>query len=685
MPNYGTLRPSSPLPTTDGGGGGDGVEQAAASAAHTPSSSVIASSYKREQNNNPQSDVERQSIMSERSHESGQAGVKRLEAISTTWSKVGLYMAYLGVALLAYATSLEGQTTTNLTIYATSAFKSHSMVSTVLVIQGVVLSVVKPPMAKVADVFGRFEAFTLSILFYLTGFVQQAASGTVVTYAAAQIFYSAGQTGLQILIQVFIADTSDLVNRALCSTIPDIPFLVNVWLGPAIAEQILKNLNWRWGYGIWTLVLPVAFLPLALALIVNQRKAALRGILPESPFQGESAWEIVKTLWFEMDFFGLVLICVAFTLILIPLTLASKAGWSNPNLVTMLVVGAACLIAIPFWERNKTLAPHAFFPRSFWKNRTLLCGLGLSFFYFMAFYLSVYPYFQSYLLVVQDLPLTKAGRIVQTFTFTSTVTAIIVSISIKYTKSYKKFMVAGTILYAIGLALMIRYRTEESTPTMIIGTQIFLGVGGSLTHVPAQLGVQASASHSEVAAATALFLTFLEIGGAVGSGISGAIWTSNVPKKLALYLPPETKGMADEIYGNITLASRGWPMGSPTRDAINLAYQETMTKILTVAVFVALPCIVLAFMMHDYKLDEIDQGVKGVVIGATQDGADYGEEELAGPSTTRLMRTSGEYEEADDDDDDNDDDDNDDDDNDDDDDGSEESQNSRTRLIRKSS
>lgn len=286
----------------------------------------------------------------------------------------------------------------------------------------------------------------------------------------------------------------------------------------------------------------------------------------------------------------------------------------------------------------------------------------------MAFYLSVYPYFQSYLLVVQDLPLAKAGRIVQTFTFTSTVTAIIVSISIKYTKSYKKFMVAGTILYAIGLALMIRYRTEESTPAMIVGTQIFLGVGGSLTHVPAQLGVQASASHSEVAAATALFLTFLEIGGAVGSGISGAIWTSNVPKKLALYLPPETKDMADEIYGNITLASRGWPMGSPTRDAINLAYQETMTKILTVAVFVALPCIVLAFMMHDYKLDEIDQGVKGVVIGATQDGTEYGGEEFAGPSTTRLMRTSGEYEEADDDDD-----------------GSEESQNSRTRLIRKSS
>jgi MFS family permease len=266
----------------------------------------------------------------------------------------------------------------------------------------------------------------------------------------------------------------------------------------------------------------------------------------------------------------------------------------------------------------------------------------------VAFYLSVYPYFQSYLLVVQDLPLTSAGRIVQTFTFTSTVTSILVSFAIKYTKRYKAFMVVGTVLYVIGLALMIHYRTEDASPAVIVGTQVFLGVGGSLTHVPAQLGVQASASHSEVAAATALFLTFLEIGGAVGSAISGAIWTNNIPKKLALYLPPETRDQAANIYGNITLASRGFPMGSPTRMAINQAYQETMTKILSVAVCVALPCIVLSLMMTDYRLDEIDQGVKGVVIGGEQARVDHRESE-AGPSTTRLLSTHGDDTDDDDD------------------------------------
>lgn len=39
---------------------------------------------------------------------------------------------------MAYSTSQEQQTTVNLTPYATSAFSAHSLVSTVLVIQGVV-------------------------------------------------------------------------------------------------------------------------------------------------------------------------------------------------------------------------------------------------------------------------------------------------------------------------------------------------------------------------------------------------------------------------------------------------------------------------------------------------------------------------------------------------------------------
>lgn len=225
----------------------------------------------------------------------------------------------------------------------------------------------------------------------------------------------------------------------------------------------------------------------------------------------------------------------------------------------------------------------------------------------MAFYLSVYPYFLSYLLIVQGKSITAAGHITQTFTFTSTVTAIIVSFIIKYTRHYKYFITLGSCIYLMGIGLMIRYRAEGASTGALVGCQIAFGIGGGMLNVPAQLGVQASVSHQKVAAATAVFLTILEVGGAVGTGISGAIWTGKIPKKLQAYLPPETKDQAAAIFGSVTVASTQYPMGSPTRDAINRAYQETMTTILIVGVCVCVPLIPLSLIMKNYRLDRVSR------------------------------------------------------------------------------
>ncbi|KAI6548737.1 hypothetical protein MCOR09_011675, partial [Pyricularia oryzae] len=135
-----------------------------------------------------------------------QDGVKAMEAVSMTWSKWGLIVAYLGIFLMAFSTSLEAQTTFSYSAFATSSFQSHSLLSTVTVVQSVVLAVMKPIMSKVSDVTGRLEAFTLSIVLFVLGFIQQAASTSIDSYASAQIFYSAGSTGVQILQQIFIAD-----------------------------------------------------------------------------------------------------------------------------------------------------------------------------------------------------------------------------------------------------------------------------------------------------------------------------------------------------------------------------------------------------------------------------------------------------------------------------------------------
>jgi hypothetical protein len=222
----------------------------------------------------------------------------------------------------------------------------------------------------------------------------------------------------------------------------------------------------------------------------------------------------------------------------------------------------------------------------------------------VAFYFSVQPYLYSYLQVVQDYDVAVAGRVTQTFAFTSTVAAFAVSLLIKYTRRYRIFVVAGSFIYISGLLAMLLYRQEGSSAVQILGTQILVGTGGGLLNVPVQLGVQASAQHQEVAGATAMFLTALEMGGAVGAAISGAVWTHQIPRKLKMYLPPESQGDATEIFGSLTKAL-SYPMGTATRTSINRAYQETMNNLLGLALLVSLPLIPLSLLMKNYQLDKV--------------------------------------------------------------------------------
>ena len=64
---------------------------------------------------------------------------------------------------------------------ATSAFSLHTLLSTVGVVTSVLMATVKPPVAKIADVFGRTEALSISLLLIVLGFIMKAGSNNVDT------------------------------------------------------------------------------------------------------------------------------------------------------------------------------------------------------------------------------------------------------------------------------------------------------------------------------------------------------------------------------------------------------------------------------------------------------------------------------------------------------------------------
>lgn len=82
------------------------------------------------------------------------AGVSKIEGVTLAWSAKGLWIAWAGIMLLAVAVSLDSQTIYSFQPYATSTFGAHSLLATIGTVQNIMYAVTKPPVAKIADVFG---------------------------------------------------------------------------------------------------------------------------------------------------------------------------------------------------------------------------------------------------------------------------------------------------------------------------------------------------------------------------------------------------------------------------------------------------------------------------------------------------------------------------------------------------
>lgn len=238
-------------------------------------------------------------------------------------------------------------------------------------------------MAKFAAAFGRLEAYCCCIIIYTLGYIQMAAAKNIQTYASAQLFYATGATSLQILQQIFIADTTSLLNRALFTRIPDVPYFFTVWIGPWLADFILRKASWRWGYGMWAVLLPPASLPLLLALYRHRRRLQKMGYAKVNRMSHRRWLPRLRHFWFSLDVPGFILFSAGLSLILVPISFAGYAkSWKNPAIFGPIVSGCVCLLAFLRFETSQRWAPSPLVPLRLLREKTVLAGCTLAFWYF---------------------------------------------------------------------------------------------------------------------------------------------------------------------------------------------------------------------------------------------------------------------------------------------------------------
>ncbi|KAH0428094.1 MFS siderophore iron [Colletotrichum camelliae] len=555
-------------------------------------------------------DIPDEKIVEDLPSENVQHGVKLAQALSLTWGKESLVAIFIFMWLLYLTNGFQSSVLYSLTPYAASDFESHSLLPVIDIVSSAMTASVYIPLAKILDLWGRAEGFLLMVIFATLGMILLAGSQNLATYCAATVFWQLGWSGLTYSIDVITADSTNLKNRGLAFAFTSSPYIITAFAGPKSAEGFLDNVNWRWGFGCFSIVLPVVAAPLYGILKWNIHKAKRRGVLVREP----SGRSFLQNIWWalvEFDVLGVVLFACGLVTFLLPFSLASTApnGWSSGYIIAMIVTGFVVLGL--FLLNELYLAPTPFLKFKFFVDRTVMGACVLDITYQVAYY-CWNSYFTSFLQVVNDVSVSEAGYISNTFDVVSGVLLFIVGFSISKTGRFRWLLFVAVPLYTFGQGLMIYFRRPGQSVGYLVMCQIFTSIGGSVFILCMQVAILAAVDHQHVAAALALLSVCGNIGGSVGNTVSAAIWTNTFESALERYLPASALDSVADIYGDLD-TQLSYPVGSDERIAIQNAYGYAQTRMLAAGTSVMIFGFVAMFMIKNYNLKKMTQ-TKGLVF-----------------------------------------------------------------------
>lgn len=571
-------------------------------------------------------------------------GVRKAEVLAAqATGPLKLSVLYFLIFLFCFSFGLDGNLRGTFIGYATNDLGKHSLLSTISVVSSVVGAASQPTYARLSDVFGRVELLGVALLSFVVGTVLQSQAKLVETLAAGTVFYRMGYSGMLVMIKIIVADSSALNWRSVASIIPQAPFIIITWAAGSAASAILAAHPWSYAIGIWAFIVPLAGVPFFSLVIYMRVKAARtdewRQILQEerdSRLEANAAIrarhveldnaktgrtllyvKLVATraryrsleLFWLIDVVGILFVICIWGFILVPFTLAggAKKTWGQAKIIAPLVVGLALIPFFVVWEKN--WARHPLFPLRLLKDRgvwsVLLIGL-----LFNTIWMLPNGYMYPVLVVGMRASVKAAQRITSLNTFVGVLVGPAVGLIITRVRRTKAFIMAGCCLWFVSVGIFYHFRGSNDG----IRSQYFLngviagvcvwGAGTGFFSYNIVVSIQSCTNHEYMAVLIAVTFALYNIGSAVGSSISGAIWTQQMYDKI--YQKMEQQGV------NTTLAAAAYnspytfikknTWGTPARTAVVLAYAEVQRNLCIAGLALCVPLVMLTFFLRDHKL-----------------------------------------------------------------------------------
>lgn len=543
--------------------------------------------------------------------------VRKIEILTGQWAHPALkVLFFFFIFLVAYAYGLDGNVRYVFQATAASSYSLHSLYATVNVIRAVVAAASQFAYARLSDSFGRLQLLIVSVLFYVVGTIICSQAYDIQRYAGGSVLYQIGYSGLMIILQLIIMDSTPLNWRMVCSFVPALPFIINTWISGDVTEAI--GTRWSWGIGMWAFIIPLACLPMIVSMLHMEWTARrspewkeLKQSREDDPDHVQVSWiTYFIDLFHQLDVIGLLLVVVVFGLILVPLTIAGgvQEQWKHAKIIAPLVIGFVCIPIFAVWEAKFAVNP--LLPATLLKERgvwsALIIGVFINFVWYMP-----NDYMYTVLVVAVNESVKLATRITSLYSFVSVITGTFVGFLVVYIRRLKALIIFGVCMWFVANGLLVYYRSGTESHSGIIGALCLMGFGAGFFTYATQASIQSCTSHKHMAVVTAAYLSSYNIGSAVGAAVSGAVWTQLLYKKLLTRLGDET--LATTAYGSPFEFIAEHPWGTPIRMEMVAAYNQVQRILCIIGLCCVVPLFIASFLLRNYRLDS-KQSLDGVEL-----------------------------------------------------------------------
>ena len=366
-----------------------------------------------------------------------------------------------------------------------------------------------PLWGKLSDLINRKLLMQIAIFIYIFASLLAGLSQSTSFLIACRAVQGVGAGGILALTQVVLAAMVSPRERGRYSGYLGAVFAIATISGPLLGGVIVDTswLGWRWCFYVGV---PFA----AAALIVLQKTLRLPTLRREGA---------------TVDYLGAALIVSGVSLLLIWVSLAgNEFDWASGQSVGM-VAGGVVLLALAVLVELRVKEP--IIPLSLFRHRTIALATIASLFVGVALY-GATIFLSQYFQISRGKTPTVSGLLTMPLILGLALSSLVVGRIITKTGTWKRFLVLGAGLTAVGFGLLGTIRVDTSGVLVAVYMAI-AGVGVGMTMQNLVLSVQNTVSIRELGSATATVSFFRSLGGAIGVSVLGAVLAAHVRTDIA--------------------------------------------------------------------------------------------------------------------------------------------------------